>query len=240
MDLGQVLDTYDAEYARTYNERFILGRRNKRKSEFELALLKQLLARGGQWLDVACGTGYFLSRFPGVARAGLDISPAMLAAARQANPDALFFREGDFTTEVPEWEARWSLVTCMWYAYGMVESIGAVKNLIRNLARWTSTDGACFVPVFEPKHLGRGIKVPYRPRSVGIPPGTLLISGVTWTWIEDSGKRHDDMVAPQLEYMVAMFKEHFDVVDVVEYPPSARWRRERRKGIIARARKRTL
>ncbi len=238
MDARQVLDTYDEEYARTYNDKFILSRSNKRKSEFEVALLKELLAPGGPWLDVACGTGYFLSRFPGVARAGLDISPAMLAAARQANPDALFFREGDFKTEVPEWEGRWSLVTCMWYAYGMVESIGAVKSLIGNLARWTSTDGACFVPVFEPKHVAHWVRIPYRPRSIEAPPGTLLISSVTWTWIEDSGKRHDDMVAPQLEYMVAMFKEHFDVVDVVAYPPSWRWGRIRRKGIIARAKKR--
>jgi ubiquinone/menaquinone biosynthesis C-methylase UbiE len=126
MDRRQVLTTYDEQYARTYDERFILSEHYRSKNEFEVEVLTELLQDGGHWLDVACGTGYFLSRFPGVPRAGLDISPAMLARAREANPDALFFREGDFTEDVPEWHGQWDLVTCMWYAYGMVESLAEV------------------------------------------------------------------------------------------------------------------
>lgn len=191
-------------------------------------------------MDVACGTGYFLSRFPGVPRAGLDISPAMLAKAREANPDALFFREGDFKDEFPEWTGEWSVITCLWYSYGLVESMDAVRTVVRSLARWTADDGVCFVPVFEPANLGRGVKLPYRLRQAGSPPETLLITGVTWSWIEASGKRHDDMVAPQMDYMVGLFSEYFEAVKVVIYPPFKPWRRRRRRAIIARGKKPAL
>jgi len=237
MDRRQVLATYDGAYAQEYEGRYILNRHYRSKSEFEVTILKRLLREGGRWLDVACGTGYFLSRFAGVPRAGLDISPAMLAIARESNPDALFFREGDFKDEFPEWEREWSVITCLWYSYGLVESIAAVEALVRNLARWTADDGVCFVPVFEPANLGRGVKLPYLLRQAGHPPETVLITGVTWSWIEASGKRHDHMVAPQMDYMVSLFKQYFDTVEVVIYPPFKPWRRRRRRAIIARSKK---
>ncbi|MHC5820258.1 MAG: methyltransferase domain-containing protein [Nostoc sp.] len=48
------------------------------------------MGEGAKWLEVACGTGYFLSCFPEIERAGLDISPAMLKVAKQANPARIF------------------------------------------------------------------------------------------------------------------------------------------------------
>jgi SAM-dependent methyltransferase len=236
VDRRQVLATYDEEYARAYEERFIRNEYYRPKTAFELKILRKLLRDAETWLDVGCGTGYFLSRFPGVARAGLDLSPAMLEVAREANPDALFFRESDFAADVPEWQERWDLVTCMWYAYGLVESPGAVDRVIRNLAAWTSPRGACFVPICDPRNLAPGVRVPYLSRNVGFPPGTLLITSVTWTWIEDSGKRHQDMVAPAPERMIASFEEHFDRVELIRYP-GRRWSRARLKAILARAKK---
>jgi SAM-dependent methyltransferase len=238
MDRKQVLDTYDEGYARTYEQRYILNEHYRSKSEFEISVLKRLLEHpGGPWLDVACGTGYFLSRFPGVARGGLDLSPAMLAVARKANPDALVLREGDFTQDCPDWEGKWSVVSSLWYSYGLVESIGAVQAFVRNLARWTSDRGVCFVPVFEPANLGRGVRIPSLLRGAGYPPDTIMITAVTWSWIESSGKRHDNMVAPTMDYMVSLFKEYFDTVDVVRYPPFKPWYRRRRRAILASGKK---
>lgn len=238
MNIPQVLATYDEEYARAYDATFILHPHYRQKTEFELATLRRLLGQGRRWLDVACGTGYFLSKFPGVPRAGLDLSPAMLAVARQANRDALVLREGDFAGDVAEWAGQWDLVTCMWYSYGYASSMAALRAVIRNLARWTSDDGVCFVPICDPENLGRGIRLPYLHRNAGFPPETLLITGVTWTWSESSGKQHPDMVAPPVDSMVAMFAEHFDVVEVIPYPRFKWWSRGRRRAVLARAKKR--
>ncbi len=236
MKRQQVLDTYDEGYASTFNQRFLLNERSKIPSDHEIEILRQLLAQGGQWLDVACGTGYALSRFPGVPRAGLDLAPAMLTLARQANPDALFFHEGDFRDEVPEWNGQWALVTCMWYSYGLVESIAEVQGVIKNLASWTADQGACFVPLCDPALLTEGVTIPYRHAEKSYHGGTTLITGVIWTW-EESGTRHENMIAPQVEHMVAMFQEYFNVVEVIEYPLFKPGQRPQRKAIIARAKK---
>jgi SAM-dependent methyltransferase len=236
MNRQQVLDTYDKEYASTYNERFLLNKRQVR-SDHEIEIVRQLLAPGGRWLDVACGTGYVLSRFPGVPRAGLDLAPAMLKLARQANPDALFFRKGDFIDDVPEWHGQWALVTCMWYAYCLVESMAEVERVIKNLALWTSDGGACFVPLCNPALLAAGVHIPYRTveRSQG---GTMMITGVTWTWIEESGKQHQNLVTPQIEHMVTMCKEYFNVVEIIEYPLYKPGRSPQGKAIVAKVKKR--
>src|SRR5204862_5470678 len=117
VDRRQALATYDEEYARTYDARFVLPGHYRLKTEFEVGWLRRLLHEGWRWLDVACGTGYFLSRFPEVPRAGLDLSPAMLERARAANPDAIELRQGDFTDDFPDWAGAgaWDLVTCIWY-----------------------------------------------------------------------------------------------------------------------------
>lgn len=247
MDRRQAEEIYDRDYARSYDEKFLLHGHYRLKSEFEVRLIGDQLPHGGRWLDVACGTGWLLSRFPGVPRAGLDLSPAMLALAREANPDALDLREGDFQEEIPEWVGRWDLVTCMWYAYGLVESVGAVERVLANLAAWTSGTGSCFVPVCDPEQLGRGIRVPYLHRGIAFPPGTMRITGVTWTWDEPGGVRHSHVVAPPLGHMAAILKRHFDSVEVVDYPPSRWWRtrrvrsleRRRKKGLLATRKKRS-
>jgi SAM-dependent methyltransferase len=236
MKREQVMDIYDEGYAATYDERFLLGKCQV-VSDQEIEIVRQLLVPGGRWLDVACGTGYVLSRFPGVQRAGLDLAPAMLGLARKANPDALFVREGDFLHDVPEWRGQWALVTCMWFAYCLVESMSEVERVIKNLSRWTSDGGVCFVPLCDPALLAPDLHIPYRTpeRFQG---GTQMITGVLWTWIDESGgKQHQNMVVPQLEHMAGMFKKCFDVVELIEYPLYKPGPSPQRKAIIAKARK---
>lgn len=234
----QLLRVYDADYARSYDERFIANAHYRVKTEFEAETLRRLLATYRAWLDVACGTGWFLSRFPDVPRAGLDLSPAMLEVARRANPHDAELRQGSFLDEIPEWSGRYGLVSCMWYSYGYASSIGALRTLVANLARWTAGDGACFVPICDPENLGRGIRVPFRHRMSGYPPAPLFITSVTWTWDEGDGRLHPDMVAPPVEAMVALFAEHFREVEVVRYPAFHWWTRRCRKALIARGKRR--
>lgn len=232
MKVGDVLHVYDREYAGSYDERFLLAPHARKAFEHEVAIIDAMLERGGRWLDVACGTGSLLARFPGVERAGLDLSPAMLERAREANPDALLLREGDFRDAVPEWEGAFSLVTCMWYAYGLVESLADVETVVRNIACWTSVEGTAFVPVWDPTNLSKKIRIPYllRDRFYG---GSVAITGLTWTWTEESGKRHPNMVAPHPDYMREMFRKHFREVSIVSYPLAKGWRAPKRIAIRA-------
>src|SRR4051812_41927154 len=104
---------YDEEYASSYEDKFINSDRSRADVQHELVLLEQFLAESRTWLDVACGTGFFLRHFPDVERAGTDISPAMLRRARDGNPGVPLLLH-DFRDPLPAWEGRWGLVSCMW------------------------------------------------------------------------------------------------------------------------------
>lgn len=212
MQTDEVLELYDRDYAQSYDQRFFFNERWRPKYDLEVELVRGLVRDDDRWLDVACGTGHFLSLFPQVIRAGLDLSPSMLEEARRRNP-GIELVQGDFLEPRPEWEGKWSLVTSMWYAYCLVSSVKEVERFVANLASWTSPQGRCFVPLFHPEKACK-IDIPYQqPDIFG---GRFYITGITWSWIED-GKAHLNLVAPQTDYMVELFERHFDKVDLLTY-----------------------
>jgi SAM-dependent methyltransferase len=229
-----IIELFDQEYAADYNDRFLLAGDYAETAQYEVSLLQELLEQAGNWLDVACGTGYMLSRFPSVRRAGLDVSPAMIEVAKRENPDADFVL-GSFLVDRPEWRSRWDLVSCMWLAYVYVDTVQDVVRLIQNLASWTSVGGTCFLPVCDLEVLC-GHEVPFR-RWLGSLDGTLQIEAVVWSSLEPSGRQHVNLIAPHTELFVSEFKKYFDEVKVVKYPHSNRDAIESRsRAIIARGR----
>ena len=117
MKPNDVKQLYDAAYARTYEDKFLRSPLNARAAESEIELLSSLVAAGAKnWLDCACGTGYFLRHFPQIARTGFDLSPAMLDRACKNSPDVTFL-EHDLRDPRTEWSGHFGLVSCMWYAY---------------------------------------------------------------------------------------------------------------------------
>jgi SAM-dependent methyltransferase len=236
MNRTEIEQLYDDRYAREYEAKFLLSDATRRDADFEETVLRGLLASAPNWLDVACGTGYFLSKAPGVVRTGLDVSPAMLELARNANPDASF-RQGDFRDAIPEWRDRWGLVSCMWYAYGLVDSLREVRVVFGNLAAWTSPEGTCFVPIVD----ARQVAQVDLPRQVTNPfPGQTQIDAVVWSYVEGGGEKvHAHMIAPQLEVLLEMFATHFADVSLVRYPPPFPGKREEdcRAAIVARSKK---
>ena len=232
-----VRDLYDKEYAEHYNDRFLLGDAYRQSTEYELLLLRGLLRPGDQWLDVGCGTGYVLSRFPDVKRAGLDLSPSMLDVARRANPNVEFVL-GDFLIDRPEWHGCWDVVSGMWQAYTYLDTVQEVARLIKHLASWTSLGGACFLPICDPEVLC-GCEVPFR-RWLDTADGTLQIDAVVWSCLEPSGRRHVNLIAPHREVLVREFKKYFEQVDVIDYPHSNRDAvQSRPRAVIARERSRS-
>src|SRR5579862_2017204 len=99
----EVMRLYDSSYAASYDEKFLEKAPIDADTGYQLELLRSMLTPGVRWLDAACGTGYFLARFPETARAGLDISPAMLEIARERNP-GVELRRHDFRDPLPEWQ----------------------------------------------------------------------------------------------------------------------------------------
>ena len=150
MTRDEVIALYDERYAATYDEAFLHREHYRDATAFELSWLRQRLKPGMRWLDVGCGTGWFLAQFPEIERCGLDLSPAMLAHARRSNPGVPFV-EGDFRDAHEELSGKWDLVTSMWWAYVYAGSVAAIDALIANLARWTAPGGECFVPICDPE-----------------------------------------------------------------------------------------
>lgn len=218
MTPAQVRATYDEAYARRYEDSFLhtpaYGFREK--TLIELFLTQMLSRQADSWLDVACGTGFFLKHgrgHPDLTCVGLDLSSAMLALAREANPGTRFV-EGDFLAPHPDFEGRFALTSCMWGAYGLQESVAQVERLVDNLIRWTRPGGTVFMPVFQPR------------RFAALQAEGRLMDGVTlcvpdgtrWSYLEPDGKLHEEVLAPPLETMHAMFEPSFESVDIRPYP----------------------
>lgn len=215
MKREKIESLYDDAYAASYEDKFLVSELTLPDTEHELQLLRGFLNPGVNGLDVACGTGYFLKHFPEVERAGIDLSPAMLRRARAANP-GVEFRLHDFCEPIPAWSDRWGLVSCMWFAYGLVDTVSDIQRLIGNLAGWTRPDGTCFLPLAEP-HLIAGVNVPYEAPTVF--SGKVMITGILWTYIEEDGRKvHTHQIAPNVEFMIEQFQVHFESVSVVRYP----------------------
>ena len=221
MRRADVLEVYDDAYARDYDEAYISNREVLPSTVYQLTLLRRLLGGVRSWLDVACGTGFYLSALSDVPeRAGLDLSGSMLELARRRNP-GIELVQGSFLEPRLEWADRWQAVTCMWWAYCLVESVHEIEHLAANLARWSAPDGFVFIPLCNPRRFHPGhLQLPADdPARVGV-----QLTGVTWTWNEANGKTHRHMISPLPEAMVEIFSLHFADVSVItasaaEIPP---------------------
>jgi SAM-dependent methyltransferase len=213
----EVLRTYDESYAYRYDESFLLTPEHGflAKTQFEVELLRWLTRDAASWLDVACGTGYFLSYARGrddLECAGFDLSPAMVAQARRRNPNARF-TTGSFLDAHDDLVDRWDVTSCMWGAYGLQDTIADVETLVGNLAAWTRSGGTCFMPVFDLEQFEDR-----RVRGVLIAGVEIDMDGGRWSFSEPDGKCHRGMLAPPVPAMTRMFERHFASVDTFLYP----------------------
>ncbi|WP_231459362.1 class I SAM-dependent methyltransferase [Pedobacter sp. Leaf132] len=232
-DLWQI---YDNGYASDYNERYLLNPFSKVSSDTEVNVFKKLINKQTVWLDLGCGTGYFLSLFPQIKRAGLDISPKMLEIAKVANPDAEFFKEGDFRVDVPEWHNKWSLISCMWGAYCYVNSVKEVESVVSNIISWNSEGGNVFLPIVDLEDVRPNVTIPYE-MQIDVFGGKLDLTSVTWSWLEaGTGIFHEHLVSPHIEHFIKLFQPYYDEIEIIRYPPYMQgW--VSRKAILAKSKR---
>ena len=237
MDVEKVCKIYNHEYAINYNENFLLGPNFKECTEYETNLLESLLNTSKNWLDVACGTGYYLNRFNNKERVGLDISPAFVVIIRQAKSHNLFF-EFQCRDARPEWNNKWDLVSCMWYAYCYAGSVFEVEKMVCNLIDWTAIGGCCYLPVCDPDNLCKSA-IPFQPASDST-DGRIEITAIVWNWIDEPSQiKHTGLIAPHLKFLTNLFLNAFEEVQLFQYPTFLADVLEYRKAIIATKKRNT-
>jgi len=220
MNRDEVLAVYgEDDFAEAYDERFLLSPWPKHGADAEVAMLADLFATfdDPRWVDLCCGTGYFLSQFPDVERGGLDLSPAMLAQAQVAN-DGVTFRNADVCVDIAEWHGQWSVVSCMWMAYCYLESMPEVEQLVANMVSYTAEGGAVFLPsVIDLEDLRPHTQIPYE-EFPDVWGGRIAVTGYNWTWEEPNGNVNANMMAVHVGHFVRLLEPYFERVEVVRYP----------------------
>lgn len=217
MNSVQVQNLYDRPYAEAYDEKFLHSPIFQNLTKENMRIMNELLAPAASrktWLDLGCGTGYFLSQFPDCPRAGLDLSPAMLDIARDRNP-GVSFTQGSFTEDHPEWEGRWDVISSMWSAYGLLDDLAQVRKLLENMAKWCKPDGVVFVHYSNP----RLISGSQFPDQIQHPQGLIQIDGIHWSFVEPGNKVHISQVAPTLDWFRRSTRDLFKSMEVQQHSP---------------------
>lgn len=210
---------YDAGYAATYSTRWWNDEQWTPDHRHFESLLGEHVVGADSWLDVGCGTGHFLSCFPDVTRAGVDISDAMLAVASEANPDAVEFRVGDVREPYAPWNDSWKVVSCTGEPWSYLRDDDDFRRWVARMAEWTASDGVCINQIPDIQELV-GVDVDYWFTEEKPPAGHVSILGVIWDMAEHDIV-HGRMIWPSVDRWVRWYAEHFTHLEIVHPTPGA-------------------
>ncbi|HEY3780035.1 MAG TPA: class I SAM-dependent methyltransferase [Fimbriimonadaceae bacterium] len=98
---------------------------------------------GNTLLDIACGTGaHILHLKKDYECTGIDLSPFLLKAAAERNPECKFI-EGDMRfQELGQW---FDVVICLFSAIGYVKTFDALESTLAHFYTHTAPGGVCIV-----------------------------------------------------------------------------------------------
>ena len=195
------IDAVDPKWFETFFEGedwlLIATSRDPERTQLELDFVTSRIPAGARVLDVPCGTGRIAVPLAerGFTVAGLDISEAVLARARQAGPD-LDFRQGDMR-ELPWDDGSFDVVLNLWTAFGYFESQDEDERVLAEFARVLSPGGLLILDTVNQLALARG----FRPQAVEEVDGVLFLqehsydqltgrSRARWTFLRE-GRRSE-------------------------------------------------
>lgn len=232
---GYAADVYDDRYAERYDQLWQENPDWSGEVDNYLESFRQVLTPETRWLDAGCGTGWFLSKFPGIPRAGMDIAPAMLRQAAKANPDALFFREADFRSDVPEWHDSWDLISATGQGWGYVDHLSEIATIIDNWARWLTPTGTLFIQAADLADLTGLERAQYY--DIEAPPtDPIAITGVIWS-IRDAAGLHPNQIWPSFDLWIRWLRKRFRRIEVVVWPHDPEFLPVPRRLILASAKR---
>src|SRR5690242_7896300 len=143
-------DEYEGPLAHSYDALYGVMRDPSGDAAFYRALAQEL---GGPVLELGCGTGRVLLPIAalGIACAGVDASPAMLAALRAKNPPANLELHQGRMESFDVGAGRFRLVTCPFRAFQHLLDVPSQLAALANVRRHLAPGGAFAFDVFDPK-----------------------------------------------------------------------------------------
>ena len=144
---------FDAPYLEVY------GHRDAAEAETATThLLAPLSLEGRRVLDLACGAGRYSAAVArrGAAVVGLDLSPALLAAAQRDAPDLLGLVRGHML-RLPFAPGCFDLVLCMFTSFGYMESAAADRSVLGEIQRVLRPQGQLVLDLFNATSLRRNL-----------------------------------------------------------------------------------
>jgi SAM-dependent methyltransferase len=205
---------YNEVYAEKYDD---IWRKGKSaflgESNFNIEVTGRILKDASNWLDAGCGTGYFLSQFPGVKRAGFDLTPAMLDVAAKANPDAMFFKQHDLRVMNEEWKGKWDFVSTTGMPWCYLNTMDEIELCLKNLVSYVAPGGKLML---EPLDISDLLPIPFPQyyTEKDLPEHVPVITGVIWS-LKENGVFHNNMIFPSIDHWIRWLSEYFLEVEIL-------------------------
>jgi SAM-dependent methyltransferase len=218
------IDAVDPQWFETFFEAddwlLVANSRDPERTQAEVDFVASQISAGARVLDVPCGTGRIAVPLAerGFTVAGLDISEAVLARAREAGP-GLDFRQGDMR-QLPWGDGSFDALLNLWTAFGYFETQEEDERALAEFARVLAPGGTLVLDTVNQTALVRG----FRPQAFEEVDGVLFLqehaydlvtgrSRAKWTFVRD-GRRSELSFEHRLyttpEYVAMLERAGFD------------------------------
>ncbi len=206
---------YDEYYASRYNKIWGESATWESEAKFHIETISSLLKNANNWLDAGCGTGFLLSKFPGVSRAGFDLSTAMLSEAKKVNHDVEFFNQNLLDAK-PGWNNKWDLVTCTGQPWSYLPTLEDIEKAVKNLSAFTSMKGKLMLTPIDISDF-IGIHTANFFDEDAIKNEVPVITAIHWSYKELDTIDHN-CLSPNLDQWVRWFSKYFHKVEILYWP----------------------